>query len=99
MFLAEIGGAAVGACAWVHDEPYAYIATLGVMPDSRRRGVATALLRHAVADVAARGYPGVSLSVDAENATGAVALYERIGMRVRRELHAFELQPQSAARV
>ena len=96
VFLAESDGTAVGACAWVHDEPYGYVATLGVVPAHRGRGIATALLRSAVADVAARGYPGVSLSVDAQNATGAVALYERVGMRVRRELHAFERAPTRA---
>jgi mycothiol synthase len=44
--------------------------------------VAAALLRRSFAIFARRGIPTVFLNVDAENVTGAPALYERVGMRV-----------------
>ena len=49
---------------------------------SRGRGVGAALLRRSFAMFAGRGIRRVVLAVDAENATGATALYERVGMRV-----------------
>ena len=45
-----------------------------------RRG----FLRDAFVLFAERGKRAVGLGVDAENTTGAVALYERVGMRVAR---------------
>jgi ribosomal protein S18 acetylase RimI-like enzyme len=41
-----------------------------------------ALLRRSFATFADRGVRRVILNVDAENSTGATALYERAGMRV-----------------
>jgi mycothiol synthase len=55
---------------------------LGVLARARGRGVGAALLRRAFATLADRGVRTVRLNVDAENATGATALYERVGMRV-----------------
>ena len=57
------------------------IAELGVRPPWRGRGIGTALLRHSFADIARRGGSEVTLWVDSENATGAVGVYERVGMR------------------
>jgi ribosomal protein S18 acetylase RimI-like enzyme len=50
----------------------------------RRRGLGEALLRSAFDALHARGFRRAGLGVDAENATGAVALYERAGMHVVR---------------
>jgi mycothiol synthase len=58
---------------WVYD--------LGVLRPHRGRGIATALLRESFRRFADRGRPHVRLNVDADNLTGAVALYERVGMR------------------
>jgi predicted N-acetyltransferase YhbS len=55
---------------------------LGVLVPCRGRGVGAALLRHSLATFAGRGVRRVILNVDAENPTGAPALYERVGMRV-----------------
>ncbi len=57
-----------------------YVSTLGVRRAWRRRGLARALLLHVFAAFRARGRPGVSLHVDADNPTGALALYEGVGM-------------------
>ena len=59
---------------WVYD--------LGVLQSHRGRGIATALLRESFAEFERRNLPHVRLNVDADNLTGAVSLYERVGMRV-----------------
>ena len=55
---------------------------LGVLPSHRGRGIGHALLRRSFAEFAERGMRRVMLNVDAENVTGATAVYERAGMRV-----------------
>ena len=60
------------------------IQSLGVRPLWRRRGLASALLRTAFRELHTRGLRRVRLGVDAENVTGAVRLYERVGMQVVR---------------
>ncbi len=59
-----------------------WVGYLGVRTEGRGRGIGAALLREAFARFAARGGRTVVLNVDAENTTGATALYERVGMRV-----------------
>jgi mycothiol synthase len=59
-----------------------WVGYLGVRARGRGRGIGAALLREAFARFAARGARYAVLNVDAENTTGATALYERVGMRV-----------------
>jgi mycothiol synthase len=56
-----------------------YVATVGTVPAWRGRGVAAALLAHALQRAGERGYATSSLHVDAENPTGALGVYERAG--------------------
>jgi GNAT superfamily N-acetyltransferase len=56
----------------------------------RGRGIASALLRRAFAAFASRGLPQVMLNVDSENSTGAVLLYESVGMRTVRAWDVYE---------
>lgn len=67
-----------------------WINTVGVRPAWRRRGIATALLRHAFAEFLRRGLREAGLGVDAQNSTGATRVYERAGMRVERQYDVFE---------
>jgi len=60
-------------------------APLGVRPQHRRRGIATALLNRSFAEFQKRGYERVGLGVDSDNQSGATGAYERVGMR--RERH------------
>jgi ribosomal protein S18 acetylase RimI-like enzyme len=61
-----------------------WVADLGVRKAWRRRGLGEALLRMAFAEFYERGYKRVGLGVDTGNETGAVRLYERVGMRPER---------------
>jgi mycothiol synthase len=79
-FVAEDGeGELVGVCltwkeGWIKD--------LAVTAGARGRGLGEALLRTAFARLHERGVRRVGLKVDARNPTGAVRLYERVGMSV-----------------
>lgn len=88
-YLAELDGAPVGEVVALAFSDLGYVASVGVLREARGIGVATAMLGRAFADLAARGLPRVELSVDATSPTGAVGLYERLGMRVIRESTTF----------
>jgi mycothiol synthase len=86
-FLVESGGdvAAIALCRVPDAEPeLGWVNIIGVRPAYRRRGLAIALLQHVFRHFAASGLKSAALSVDAENPTGAVRLYERVGMHVAR---------------
>jgi mycothiol synthase len=80
--LARSDGEPVGALTASVLGVRGWVNLLGVCAPWRGRGIATALLRRAFAAFQARGVTLVVLGVDAENPTGATALYERAGMCV-----------------
>jgi mycothiol synthase len=90
-YLAWAGDEAVGHAAALEFASRGYIGSLGVVRAWRGRGIAQALLHRAFADLAARGHPEVALGVDASSPTGAVALYEKVGMSVRYEYRTYDL--------
>jgi mycothiol synthase len=90
-YLAWAGDEAVGHAAALEFSTRGYIGSLGVLRAWRGRGIAQALLHRAFSDLAARGHPEVSLGVDAASPTGAVALYEKLGMSVRHEFRTYDL--------
>ena len=67
-----------------------YVGAIGVRPAWRGKGLGKALLQATFAEFWRRGTTRVTLDVDSENATGAVALYERVGMHVEACGVAFE---------
>jgi ribosomal protein S18 acetylase RimI-like enzyme len=60
--------------------PTGHINFLAVRGDRRRRGIGESLLRRTLGALHASGMRRVELGVTANNPTGAVRLYERIGM-------------------
>ncbi|GAA4054101.1 GNAT family N-acetyltransferase [Nonomuraea soli] len=62
--------------------PYVWIAIVGTLAEWRGRGVAGALLGHALHFYRQQGYATVELGVDADNGTGAVRVYEKAGFHV-----------------
>ena len=85
-FLAEAGAELAGVClcwreGWVKD--------LAVRPAFRGRGLGEALLQAAFAELRRRGLATVGLKVDADNPTGAVRLYERVGLTLDRRYLMF----------
>ena len=95
-FLAEVDGQVAGLVVGLSFEGEANVAVLGVTPRWRGRGIAKALLRRSFAALAERGHHEVRLGVDAQNATGAVALYERVGMTPFRTYAVYDLGTREA---
>jgi mycothiol synthase len=86
----ELAAISLNAWHFSGDPEFGWIHVLGVRPRWRKRGLGTALLRHSFRDFASRGATRVGLGVDGENTTGAVRLYERVGMRVVRRNDTYE---------
>jgi mycothiol synthase len=80
--LATDAGQPAGALIGHVSEDQGWVDYIAVLAASRGRGVGAALLRRSFAMFAGRGIRRVVLAVDAQNTTGATALYERVGMRV-----------------
>lgn len=72
-----------------------YVASLGVLPGWRGRGLARNLLTTSFSEYQRRGMTSVSLHVDADSITGATRLYTGVGMKeVEREVdYELELRP------
>jgi mycothiol synthase len=96
VWIAETEGTPVGFNASFLFETCGFVGILGVLPDFRGRGIATALLHRAFAEFARRGRREAKLGVDALNTTGAVALYEKVGMHVCRRYDLYDLGTQEA---
>ena len=91
IWLIEVDGepaaAQVGTAQMVADST-GWINYVAVRRDFRGRGLAKLLLRLAFAEFARRGWVHAQLAVDTENPTGALRLYESVGMR---EKHAIDM--------
>jgi mycothiol synthase len=86
----ELAALSLNAWHFSGDPHFGWIHVLGVRPPWRKRGLATALLRHSFCDFRVRGATRVGLGVDGENTTGAVRLYEKVGMREVRRNDTYE---------
>src|SRR5262245_6379831 len=96
VFLAQASGTTVGFVVSFHLEMCGYVGILGVLKEWRRRGIGKALLRRAFAELMGRGSREVRLGVDTQNAHGALALYEGVGMSVYRRYDVFDLGTSEA---
>jgi mycothiol synthase len=64
-----------------------YVGIIGTLAGWRGRGVAAALLAHVLRQAQEQGFVSSSLTVDAQNPTGALGVYERAGYVLdRREI-------------
>lgn len=87
VFVAEHDGEVAGmAQCWTEG----FVKDLAVRPAYRGRGLGEALLRAVFAEFAKRAVGRVRLKVDAENPTGAVRLYRRMGMDELRRYAVYE---------
>lgn len=93
-FLAVAGDEIAGVCLCTTRGEAGWVDDLSVRRPWRRLGLGAALLRHAFREFRARGAGRVGLDVDGENLTGAVRLYERVGMHVayRQDLWQLDLR-------
>lgn len=96
-WVAEVDGEPVAVLLGSTLAGTGHIGTLGTLPGARGRGLGTYLLRTAFVEFHRRGLRRVALGVDSENGTGAVRLYESVGMRAVRDWPLYELPPLSIA--
>jgi ribosomal protein S18 acetylase RimI-like enzyme len=68
-----------------------YVDSLATLREHRGKGLGRALLLTAFGEFAGRGLRRVVLGVDASNPTGALALYESVGMKAEHEGLRYEL--------
>jgi mycothiol synthase len=79
----------VGTKQFEDDDDCGYVRSIGVLREGRGRGIAKALLRQYFADCQEQGRAGVLLHVDVSNVTGALGVYESVGMRPVLEIDAW----------
>ncbi|MEV0382978.1 GNAT family N-acetyltransferase [Nonomuraea sp. NPDC050643] len=78
----------------------AVISIIGTLREWRGKGVASALLAHALHVLAGQGYESAVLSVDTENPTGALGVYTRAGFAITQRSRNYALRlPQGAPRL
>ncbi|CAO1627841.1 unnamed protein product [Parajaminaea phylloscopi] len=75
-----------------------YIAMLSVHPDSRGRGVASQLVKLAIASMIPMGAGEVVLETEIDN-KASLALYERLGFMREKRLHSFYLNGKDCFRL
>jgi ribosomal protein S18 acetylase RimI-like enzyme len=98
VWIAALDGEDVGACLGTNRrETMGWVRGLGTLAAARGRGVATYLLRLAFAEFARRGRDTVGLGVDTENATGALRLYQGLGMAVHFTADTWEVRVPARA--
>lgn len=86
----ELAGISLCRGEWAGDDSLGWVSVLGVRRPWRRKGLGSALLLHSFRELRARGKERVGLGVRADNATGALRLYERVGMSVSRRILWYE---------
>jgi len=83
--LAWSGDRLVGASLNMDEDGEAWVQTLGVLREARRKGLGRALLVESFREFHHRGHRQVLLGVDSQNPTGATRLYEGAGMTADRQ--------------
>ena len=89
----ELAGFALDYPEFGTDTEMGLVQWLGVRKPWRRRGLAEALLRHSFKELYARGKRRTGLGVDAQNVTGALRVYERVGMHMTRRFGIWQKEP------
>jgi ribosomal protein S18 acetylase RimI-like enzyme len=87
-FLATNGDAIVGACLCFAYPSTGWVRQLGVGKEWQRKGIGSALLRHAFGAFKARGFDRVGLSVESKR-PDAFTFYQRVGMKPIRQYDEF----------
>ena len=85
LFAATDAGSVIGTAMAGYDGHRGWLYTVAVSPDCRRRGVGTALVRHAVDALRAAGCTKINLQIRATN-TAVRGFYESLGFEAEERL-------------
>lgn len=99
VWIIAVGGQDVGFIDGTDElahEDAGYVSGLGVRHAFHGQGLGSDLLRHAIHHYSGLGFKKLCLNVDAGNESGALRLYESVGMRPFSEWHHHENQNWSA---
>jgi ribosomal protein S18 acetylase RimI-like enzyme len=86
----ELVGMIIGTATSSYGEDYGWVGVLGVLREHRKKGLAKALLQKSFQSIRKMGSNKVGLAVDAQNLSGALKLYQDLGMYVAEEFLRFE---------
>lgn len=89
-WVAEVDGVPAAFLIGQRHDDSGWVKTVGTLKHARGRGAGTALLLTAFRAFRSDGLPKVGLGVDSDNSTGAMALYERVGMRAEQRYDCYE---------
>ena len=84
-FVAVVDEKIAGTVMGGYDGHRAWIYSLAVTPESRRRGIASALMKHAEAALKERGAPKINLQLLASN-TATTDFYTKLGYSVEERI-------------
>jgi len=98
VFFALLNGESIGYIGVGIDEKYnlekkvnaGHVFTIGVLKRYRKTGIGARLMLHGLETLKAKGMTKATLGVDDYNPTNALALYEKVGFRVKKKHFAFE---------
>ena len=85
LFVAADGNTVIGTAMAGYDGHRGWLYTVAVSPEHRRRGIGTALVRHAVGALCTAGCIKVNLQIRASN-TAVRGFYESLGFEVEERL-------------
>jgi len=86
----EMVGTSFCSLEMAEEPDLGWVFALGVRRPWRKRGLGEALLRHCFGALYRRGKPNIGLRADAQNLTGAMRLYRKVGMRIERQYDIYE---------
>lgn len=97
----EVAGSCLGNAKTIESPDSGKVGSLSIRRPYRRRGLARALMYHALGEFYRHGTRRVITDTDADSFTGADRLYQQVGMRIYRREHLYEkvLRPGTELRI
>lgn len=97
-FIATVDGQPAAAAIARRRPDQGRIGWIGTRPEHRGRGLGRLMLTTATAELARRGCTQVALDVDTSNETGALRLYESVGIHVEYQADQWRFTTPASAR-
>jgi len=96
-FVAEAGGKVVGSIMAGYDGHRGWIYSLAVLPEYRRRGLGSRLMRHAEERLKLLGFPKINLQIMQGN-EAVEAFYRKLGYQTEQRISMGKKIPENISR-